>query len=140
MFTHEIGPWYTDNGSMISRITHTMLDEDIAVCITVDADDNSLILHKIGKMEFIKNYYDTAVQRLASIGCQDLANEWKLISFNVQYPEFNFAPKGYNFTIDEICTLINWWNNSPGSEGGEILTMSIDNAKDKLAMLSRIGF
>lgn len=29
MFTHEIGPWYTDNGSMISRITHTMLDEDI---------------------------------------------------------------------------------------------------------------
>ncbi len=75
MFTHKIGPWYTDNGSMISRITHTMLDEDIAVCITVDADDNSLILHKIGKMEFIKNYYDTAVQRLTSIGCQKLASQ-----------------------------------------------------------------
>lgn len=140
MFTHEIGPWYTDNGSMISRITHTILDEDIAVCITVDADDNSLILHKIGKMEFIKNYYDTAVQRLAGIGCQDLANEWKLISFNVQYPEFNFAPEDYNFTIDEICTLINWWNNSPGAEGSKILTMPIDDAKDKLEMLSRIGF
>ena len=42
MFTHEIGPWYTDNGSMISRITHTMLDEDIAVCITVDTDTTSV--------------------------------------------------------------------------------------------------
>ena len=140
MFTHEIGPWYTDNGSMLSRITGTMLDEDIAVCITIDANDNSLILHKIGKMAFIKDYYDTAVQRLASIGCQEIANEWKLISFNVQYPEFNFVPEGYNFTIDEICTLINWWNNSPGAEGSKILTMSIDDAKDKLELLSRIGF
>ena len=57
-----------------------------------------------------------------------------------KYPEFNFVPEGYNFTIDEICTLINWWNNSPGAEGSKILTMSIDDAKDKLKLLSRIGF
>lgn len=69
-----------------------------------------------------------------------MANEWKLISFNVQYPEFNFTPEGYNFTIDEICTLINWWSNSPGSPGSEILTMPINDVKDKLKMLSSIGF
>lgn len=137
---HEIGPWYTDNGSMISRITGTILDEDIAICISIDADDNLLIAHKVGKMKQIRTYYDTTVQKLVSRGCQELASEWKLISFNVQYPEFSFAPEGYNFTIDEICTLINWWNNSPGTEGSKILSMSIDEAKDKLEMLSRIGF
>ena len=137
---HEIGPWYTDNGSMVSKITGTILDEDIAICISIGADDNLLTAHKVGKMKQIRTYYDTVVQKLVSIGFQEFASEWKLISFNVQYSEFNFAPEGYNFTIDEVCTLINWWNNSPGAEGSKILSMSADDAKDKLEMLSRIGF
>lgn len=140
MFTHENGPWHVDNGSMISNSTHCMLDEDISVCVSIDAIDNRLILHKVGKTSFIKEYYDTAVQRFIDIGLPEMANEWKLISFNVQYPEFNFTPEGYNFTIDEICTLINWWSNSPGSPGSEILTMPINDVKDKLKMLSSIGF
>lgn len=140
MFTHENGPWHVDNGSMISNSIHCMLDEDISVCVSIDAIDKRLILHKVGKTSFIKEYYDTAVQRFIDIGLPEMANEWKLISFNVQYPEFNFTPEGYNFTIDEICTLINWWSNSPGASGSEILTMSINDVKNKLKMLSDIGF
>ena len=140
MFTHENGPWHVDNGSMISNSIHCMLDEDISVCVSIDAIDKRLILHKVGKTSFIKEYYDTAVQRFIDIGLPEMANEWKLISFNVQYPEFNFTPEGYNFTIDEICTLINWWSNSPGASGSEILTMSINDVKNKLKMLSKIGF
>ena len=121
MFTHENGPWHVDNGSMISNSTHCMLDEDISVCVSIDAIDNRLILHKVGKTSFIKEYYDTAVQRFIDIGLPEMAN-------------------GYNFTIDEICTLINWWSNSPGAQGSEILTMPINDVKDKLKLLSNTGF
>ena len=138
---HINGPLYVDNGSILSHVNKDiLLDEDISACITVDNDDNRLILHKYGKHEYVKQYYDKVVHRLSDMNCIDLANEWKLISFNVQYPEFNFVPDGHNFTIDEICTLLNWWSNCPGDEGSEIFNLSIDDIKIKLKNLASYGF
>ena len=139
-FTHAIGPLYTDNGSILSHMNAgLMLDERITACITVDANDHNLTLMKYGNYDAMKNYYDTTVGKLVASGFSDMASEWKLISFNVAYPEFNFTPNGYNFTIDEICTLLNSWINISLTTA-DILSMSIEDIKEKLASLAAMGY
>lgn len=138
--THEIGSWFVDNGTMINRITGLHLDEDIAVCYSSNADDEIFSLHKVGKSENVELYYNKAITKLIANGFSDLANEFKTFKFNIKYPELNYTPNNYNFTIDEVCTLINWWSNSPGYNGIGILTMSLDEIKAKLEKLQEIGF
>lgn len=139
-FTHDIGPLYTDNGSILSHTNPgLMLDEQVTACITVDSDDNSITLMKYGNYAVMKDYYDTSISKLVASGLADLAAEWKLISFNIAYPELNFAPDGYNFTIDEICTLLNHWINVSLTPA-DILSMSVDDVKQRLASLAKMGY
>lgn len=90
---------------------------------------------KIGEYEMCKNYLETIAQKLPA----DLVNEqYELIKFNVAYPEFDFQPEGYNFTIDEICTLFNYLQNFTIGEDGwrKFKSMSLDEMKAKLAQVA----
>ena len=139
-FTHNFGPLFTEHGSIMSRMNlGLMLDENITACITVDSDDKKLTLMKYGNYDDMKKYYDTTIGKLIEAGFPDMAAEWQLISFNVAYPEFNFAPDGYNFTIDEICTLLNSWINISLTEA-DILSMSVEDIKQKIARLAELGY
>lgn len=139
-YTHKLGALYTSNGSILSRTDPSiMLDENIAVCIAVDNDENTISLMKYGNYDSVSSYYKNSIKKLIDSGLEELASEWKLLTFNTAYPELCFAPDGYNFTIDEICTLLNYWCNV-SLTSADILLMSVDDAKHKIKSLADFGY
>lgn len=96
---------------------------------------------KIGPKDKIEPYYRTMLQRYNQIGFPELYKDIKLITFNVKYNEFGFNPEGYNFSIDEVCTIINWFWNSIGDKMNEFLSMSdLGAVKAKIEHLQFLGF
>lgn len=136
---HENGPWYVENGSMLNKYGNSMLDEDIAILVTIGSDGYGCF-HKVGKSQPLLEYMQKATSKLIAAGFEEEAKEWKMITFNIKNDEFNFHPDGYNLDIDEVCTLVNWFNNCIGEQMPEFLSLSLDDMKVKLAKLRRIGF
>lgn len=138
---HTIGPWYTNYGSMFNKYNDgVMLDEDIAILVTIDAQDGIGTLHKVGKVEPLKQYMDMVVNKYLQNGFTEMASEWKLIQFFVKYEELNFTPDGYNLDIDEVCTLINWFQNCSCQNMKAFFELSLEAIKGKIADLQRIGY
>lgn len=135
---HTNGPWYVNYGSIFNRYNEgIMLDEDIAILI----DEESGTLHKVGKRENIEEYFNNVVKTAKITGVEWLIKGWKILTFNVKYEEFDFTPEGYNFNIDEVCTIINWFNNCISAESmKEFLQMSLEEAKIKIEKLQNLGF
>lgn len=134
---HEEGNYYVSHGSILSRYNEdVMLDEDVTV--VVDIDSGGLL--KVGKKDWVTNYFNTMCNRYLSNGFPEMVSSLKLITFHVKYPEFDFEPEGYNFDIDEICTIINWFGNSIGEQMKWFLELPLDEAKAKIKKLQNIGF
>lgn len=135
---HENGPYYTQNGSIYSRYNDGfMMDEDSSVI--VDVGTGTLL--KVGKRENIEPYYRTMCQKYNQMGFPEFYETLRLVTFNVKYEELNFAPEGYNFSIDEVCTIINWFNNSIGDKMKEFLDNTNLNAvKAEIERLQLFGF
>lgn len=146
MDKHSIGPWYIQNGSLCNRISNTFYDEDIAMLIETNEEEDTGILHKVGRFENVSKYFDEMTSKLERIGMTDSYKDLHLIQFNVKFeaiPDLDvpeFAPEGYNFTVDEICTIVNWFNNSIGGEMGKFLALPLIEMKNKIQSLQRIGF
>ena len=144
---HINGPWYVDNGSMYNRCNSSvMLDEDIAILVDSDVENDVGCLLKIGKYDTVSEYYNRYVESFKNGKSPRQIDTLMVIRFNVKFeaiPEHGvseFAPDGYNFTVDEICTILNWFNNCIGKKMGEFLTMSLDDAKAKIESLQKAGF
>lgn len=142
---HSIGPWHTQDGSMFFEDNSFFLDEDIAILVDIDEDGVGTLL-KIGTTKNLQEYFDTAMQKCRENNCEWLGETWKLISFNVKFeaneelglPEF--APQGYNLTVDEICTMINWFVNCSCQNMRDFFNLPLDEIKAKLCSLQRIGY
>ena len=139
MFTHTNGPYRVENGALLLP-TGNMINDNISVCLSVDTEDGHIMLHKIGTTESVKKYHQNTVRKLLQAGLTDMANEYKCISFHIQYPNLAFTPDGYNFTMDDVCTLINWWVNYPNDNGSEILNMPLDEIRAKIQKLAIAGY
>lgn len=143
---HYIGPWHTMHGSMFNKSNSIMLDEDIAIIIDSCPEDDFSALLKVGTWDKISTHFKEMVDKYNAIGMPETYENMKTIKFNVKFegiPEQNipdFAPDGYNFTVDEICTVINWFSNHIGKQMDEFLKLPLDEAKNKIKSLQRIGF
>lgn len=139
MEKHSIGSWYVDDGSMFNRYSGTMLDEDIAIIIDSCQEEDVGSLLKVGRYEDMARYLNK-LGPVTSTVCSI-----SLIKFNVMFegtaenPD-GFKPDGYNFTVDEICTIINWFGNCIGGQMGTFLSLPLDEAKKKIESLQKIGF
>lgn len=134
---HEKGNYYVQYGSIYNRFNHgVMLDEDIT--IIVDIDTGTLI--KIGKKDWVEEYFHDMCTKYANNDFPDMTNSLQLITFHVKYENLGFAPEGYNFDIDEICTIINWFSNSIGPKMKWFLELSLDAAKTEIKKLQEFGF
>ena len=137
MEKHSIGPWYVVGGSMFNRYGGTvMLDEDIAIIIDSCPEEDRGVLLKVGR-------YDDMALYLDKLG--PVFDTVSLIRFNVMFEGTDenpdgFKPDGYNFTVDEICTIINWFGNCIGGQMGAFLSLPLDEAKKKIESLQQIGF
>ena len=134
---HENGNYYVQYGSIYSRANSgVMFDEDTT--IIVDKECGTLL--KVGRKDQLKTYYDTMCQKYNAAGLSHVNDNLMLITFHVKYDNLDFAPEGYNFDIDEICTIINWFNNSIGNQMKTFLDMPLEDAKTKIKQLQKIGF
>lgn len=134
---HEKCNYYVQYGSIYSHSNPgVMLDEDIT--IVVDTEVGSLL--KIGKKDWVEKYFHDMCSKYVSAGFPEMQNELQLITFHVKYENLGFAPEGYNFDIDEICTIINWFNNSIGDKLKWFLGLPLDEAKAQIKRLQEVGF
>lgn len=146
MSKHTIGPWYVENGSMLNRNNSQMLDEDIAILIESCPEDDLGVLLKVGTWDKVSKYYEETVDKYNTMWMPNAYKDMRLIHFNVKFdaiPEHDipeFAPEGYNFTVDEICTIINWFYNHIGAKMDEFLKLPLSEAKLKIQSLQKIGF
>ena len=143
--THEHGPYYVSHGSMYFKDNNFFLDEDIAILVDIDEDGTGTLL-KVGKTKSLQDYFNTAANKYKALGYSDLISTWKLISFNIKFdaiPELNlpeFAPEGHNLTVDDICTIINWFMNCSCQNMGKFFSLSKDDLRTQIDMLQKVGY
>ena len=123
---HEQCNYYVQCGSIYSRCNQSiMLDEDVTVILDIDVGT----LIKVGKKDWVENYFNEMCRSYMDVGCQSIVDGLKLMTFDAK------------FDIDEICTIINWFNNSIGGERMRwFLSLSFDDVKSEIKRLQNIGF
>lgn len=134
---HEKCNYYVQYGSIYSRSNPgVMLDEDIT--IVVDTEVGSLL--KIGKKDWVTEYFNNMCKKYVDNGYPEMVDSLRLITFHVKYENLGFEPEGYNFDIDEVCIIINWFNNSIGERLKWFLELPLDEAKAEIKRLQMFGF
>lgn len=134
---HENCAYYVQYGSIYNKYNdRVMLDEDITIIVDIE----TYTLLKVGKKDWVTDYFNHMCQKYIDKGFSNIAATLKLITFHVKYPELGFEPEGYNFDIDEICTIINWFSNGIGERMRWFLELSLDEAKIEIKKLQAIGF
>lgn len=103
--TVSYGSMYGFNGSIIEHPT---------VILDIPKDTEEIVtLHKYGSEDKIKPLYDEMQSKYKAHGFDEMAESLTLISFNTLTGFANYDKMTQaKFTTDEICTLINWLNNS----------------------------
>lgn len=141
---HKNGPLKVEYGS-IYGFTGNMIENPAIILDIPDesADDSEIVtLHKYGNTESMQKAYETMHTRYENAGCEDMVKSLTLIVFNVQtgfadYDKFS----GARFSPDEICTLINYLNNSITiKQFRELFYVEEDRMHARLAELASIGF
>ena len=140
---HSIGPWYMKDGSMFNKANNIMLDEDIAILVDLDGESSTLL--KIGRYENVLNRFNELIERYSLINQHQMYTTLEVIKFNVMFEGTDFNPAGYkpdghNFTVDEICTILNWFGNCIGEQMEIFLKLPLEEAKAKIKSLQEIGF
>ena len=135
---HKNGPYFVENGSIYSMYNSGfMLGEEPT--ILVDGDVGTLL--KVGNKDTVTNYYNVIISKYTNIGCLDLANGIRLLNFNIQYEDERFGIQNFELTVDDICTIINWFSNSIGSEKMNwFLNLDLESVKNYIKTLQDIGF
>lgn len=120
--------------------------ENPAIILNIheDADDDSEIitLHKYGNAEDMQKIHKTMLAHYINAGFDDMAKSLTLIEFNAltgcaDYDRFS----GAKFSTDEICTFINYLNNSITiRQFKELFEGEEMHIHERLAKLASFGF
>lgn len=133
---HTIGFVTVYDGSIVSMDMSKIYDK---IAIIVDTAVGSF--HKVGDPSWVKDYYNVMVSRLGGID-QKLAKSITYIEFNPKTGDNNVDEYlNAKLSKDEICTFINYLQNSIGEERmNEILSMDEPKLHMELEKLNKLGF
>lgn len=86
---HEEGNYYVSHGSILSRYNEgVMLDEDVTV--VVDIDSGGLL--KVGKKDWVTNYFNTMCNRYLSNGFPEMVSSLELVN-TITDPDQEIRPE-----------------------------------------------
>lgn len=123
---HNNGPWYVEHNAICNRHSNACTNNP-AVLIDTECG----IVLKSGDKSMIQNYMHTAASEYLDKKMVSIAQTLTVINFD-QYRTLN---------IDEICTLMNYMQNSIGPRKmNELLTMSETALKAEIKRLTQYGF
>ena len=131
MLMHERGRLKTWEGMVVSNNKNTEIYMNNPVVI-LDKDTGTLIKMGDSLTSGIKNYYDKMISKYRDSGMISMCD-------SMVYLEFD----RYNgiLNIDDICTLINYMNNSIGAEKmNKLLSLDEGSLKLEVQRLQDIGF
>lgn len=141
---HQNGPLKTEYGSIYGFNGNMIENPAIILDIPEETDDDSEIitLHKYGNAEDMQKIHKTMLAHYINAGFDDMAKSITLIEFNTltgcaDYDRFS----GAKFSTDEICTLINYLNNSITiRQFKELFEGEEMHIHERLAKLASFGF
>ena len=133
---HEKGSYYTQYGSIYNRCTGEMFGDSLSILISLDPGT----LHRVGDKDWVESCFATYHKAYTESGLIEEADSLRVITFNIKRENLGFAPEGYNFDINEVCTIINWFSNSIGERMQQFLEMPLDDMKAKIKELQEYGF
>lgn len=138
---HQNGPCTVSYGSMYGY--NGCMIEHPAIILDIPKDTEEIVtLHKYGPEDKIKPLYNEMQSKYKALGFDEMAESMTLISFNILtgFADYDKMTQA-KFTTDEICTLINWLNNSIYAKNFIEFTQSDKAAMHAhLAKLASIGF
>lgn len=130
---HSMGPCVVKNGILYDYFKQPIKDPTVLL----DIGENTVVLLKYGTKDKVKNYYKNMLSKymksdlLDKLGF-DKIDKIKLISFD--------ESQNVKYTVDEICTFINWVNNTIYTKDLAICISSEEQMHKKLNELMEIGF
>ena len=129
---HKLGNFEVIDGTIFSKTTKRGI---VQPTVIIDKDTGGIL--KIGEPTFIHSYWD---KKIASIPF--IAENCVIIEFNAKTNDESLDTYfNNNLTTDEICTLINYMNNSIGPEKmQQLFNMDQSVLKDKIESLQSVGF
>lgn len=138
---HQNGP-LTIVDDIIMDVFGNIINEP-AVIADIDPTPGAMLtLLKFGDKSRVEKHYLASQAHFAAKGLSELFKYHNLLVFHpvTGFADYDNAQHAV-FTKDEICTLINWMNNSIYvKQYEELIYMSVDEAKEKLADLAACGF
>lgn len=139
---HENGPCKVSYGS-IYGYSGCMIEQPISIIIDIPEDENDVItVHKYGTQSQLQPTYDRIQSQYRKNGFDNIADNLVLITFNAisgfaDYDKMTNA----KFTTDEICTIINWLNNTIYAKSFHAFTQLDEPAMHaRLRELAEFGF
>lgn len=140
---HQNGPCRVFQGNMYGFNGYIIEHPSVILDMSdKDKPDGILILLKYGSDEHIKPLFEDMREKYKSAGLNKIADNLTFISFNTvtgfaNYDRINNA----KFTIDEICTLINWMQNAISAKSFiELIESDETTIHERLAQLASFGF
>lgn len=128
---HERGRLKTWEGMVVSNNKNTEIYMNNPVVI-LDKDTGTLIKMGDSLTSGIKDYYDKMISKYRDLGMVSMCDSMVYLEFDRYNGVLN---------IDDICTLINYMNNSIGAEKlNKLLSLDEGSLKLEVQRLQDIGF
>lgn len=125
MTLHKNGPWFVENRLLVNK--YGSCTNNPSICI----DKSNGCVLKCGDAEMVCNYGATAIDAYNKVGWTEQAESITVITFD-RYGFLN---------IEDICTLMNYMQNSIGVEKMQrLLSMGKDELTGEIQMLQELGF
>ena len=97
--------------------------------IVLDVSSGTLL--KVGEADWVREYFESACHRLRAVN-KEMADSLAIL-------EFKYSNS--NMSVDELCTMINYFNNSIGPELlKRFFLLTEDEMHQKLRGLMEAGF
>ena len=123
---HNNGPWYIEHGAACNRYSNACTNNP---AILVDTETGVVL--KSGDKFMVQNYMLQAVSQYLNNDLVSMAQALTVITFD----------RYHTLNIDEICTLMNYMQNSIGPRKmNELLTMDETALKAEIKRLTLYGF
>lgn len=123
---HENGTFYTEGGSIISRISGKIIEEPSTL---LDISTGTVLKH--GETSNTAKWLEKARRAYRDSGFPENANAMHLITYN----------KYGTLSLDQICTMMNFLPNTLGAERvRELLQMEEEKLKSELTYLYTLGW
>lgn len=139
MEKHKIGICSEINGSV--TVGYKCLDTPAVIIDKPENEDDYVTFHKVGSVGNIREIYDDMCKKFNAAGFKDMADSLMMFTFNVKSSWSQCTDKHTIFSADEVCTIINWLQNSISvGDLNKFLALNEDGMHKRVAELASYGF